>query len=36
MRVETWAPGSNPELDFIFDNLREEQFQDNSHRLHEN
>jgi len=36
MRVETWVPGSNPELDFIFDKLREDQFQDNSHRLHKN
>jgi len=36
MQVKTWIPGSNKELDLVFDQLREEQFQDSSHRLYEN
>ena len=36
MRVETWAKGSVPELDLLFDQLREQQYQDRSHRLWQN
>jgi hypothetical protein len=36
MRVETWTKGSVPELDFLFDQLREQQYQDRSHRLWQN
>lgn len=36
MRVETWAPGSNKLLDDTFNFLREEQFQNKSHRLYNN
>lgn len=36
MSAITWAPGSNPEMDQIFDQLRESQYQDRSHRLWKN
>lgn len=36
MQTVTWAPGSNKELDTLFDNLREQQYQDRSHRLWKN
>jgi hypothetical protein len=36
MRVETWEKGSVPELDLLFDQLREQQYQDRSHRLWQN
>lgn len=36
MRVETWAKGSVPELDVLFDQLREQQYQDRGHRLWQN
>jgi hypothetical protein len=36
MRTVTWAPGSDLELDKLFNDLREQQYQDRSHRLWEN
>jgi len=36
MKAVTWAPGENDELDQLFDSLREHQYQDTNHRLHEN
>lgn len=36
MKAVTWKPGSNFELDQLFDKLREEQYQDRSHRLWKN
>ncbi len=36
MKAETWATGTSPELDSLFDELREKQFQDRSHRLWKN
>jgi hypothetical protein len=36
MRVETWTKGSVPKLDLLFDQLREQQYQDRSHRLWQN
>lgn len=36
MRAETWAVGTCLELDTLFDNLRENQYQDRSHRLWKN
>jgi hypothetical protein len=36
MHTVTWAPGSNPELDQLFDQLRDRQYQDTSHRLYKN
>ena len=32
MRTITWAPGTNPEMDQLFDQLREERYQDRTHR----
>ena len=36
MKTITWSPGTNPELDRLFDSLRDEQYQDRSHRLWKN
>jgi hypothetical protein len=36
MHVETWAPGSQPELDQLFNDLRETHHNDHSHRLWKN
>lgn len=36
MKATTWIPGSNLELDAMFDSLREKQYQDKSHRLYKN
>lgn len=36
MKTETWIPGSNNQLDTLFDQLREQQFNDKSHKLHKN
>jgi hypothetical protein len=36
MSTITWIPGSNPALDKLFDDLREQQYQDHSHRLWKN
>lgn len=36
MRTITWVPGTDVELDQLFDNLREQQYQDRSHRLWKN
>lgn len=36
MHTITWAPGTNLEMDKLYDTLREQQYQDTSHRLHEN
>lgn len=36
MHATTWAPGTNNELDQLFDELRERQYQDHTHRLWEN
>lgn len=36
MRAVTWSPGSDDELDKLFDYLREEQHKDKSHRLWQN
>jgi len=36
MRVETWTKGIVPELDNLFDNLREQQYQNQEHRLWKN
>lgn len=36
MHTITWAPGTNPEMDTLYDTLREQQYQDTSHRLYEN
>ena len=36
MHAITWIPGSNPELDFLFNELRERRFRDQSHRLWKN
>jgi hypothetical protein len=36
MHTVTWKPGSNPFLDSLFDELREKQYKDRSHRLWEN
>lgn len=36
METYTWAPGSNKELDEIFDRTREENYQSLDHRLREN
>lgn len=36
MKTITWTPGINPELDQLFDSLRNEQYQDRNHRLWEN
>jgi hypothetical protein len=36
MKVITWAPGTNNVLDNLFDKLREQQYQDRSHRLWKN
>lgn len=36
MRTITWAPGSNPEMDQLFDQLRQRQHQDQTHRLWKN
>jgi hypothetical protein len=36
MRVETWAKGTVPELDSLFDSLREQQYQNKEHRLWKN
>lgn len=36
MQSITWAPGSNSELDELFDNLRHLQFNNKSHRLWKN
>jgi len=36
MRTITWVPGENSNLDRLFDELREQQYQDRSHRLWKN
>ena len=36
MKTITWSPGTNLELDQLFDSLRDEQYRDHSHRLWEN
>lgn len=36
MQTVTWAPNTNAYLDHLFDQLREQQYQDRSHRLWEN
>jgi hypothetical protein len=36
MRTVTWAPGTNPEMDQLFDHLRERQYSDTEHRLWKN
>ena len=36
MKTLTWKPGTNPEMDSLFENLREQRFNDRSHRLWEN
>jgi hypothetical protein len=36
MKTITWSPGTNPELDQLFDSLRNKQYQDRNHRLWEN
>ncbi len=36
MYVKTWTPGSNNELDELFDNLREEQFNNKNDKLYKN
>ena len=36
MHTVTWRPGQNPELDLIYDQLREQQYQDRSQRLWKN
>jgi hypothetical protein len=36
MTAITWKPGTNTELDTLFDQLREKQYHDHSHRLWEN
>ena len=36
MRTITWAPGTDDALDNLFDNLREQQYQDRTHRLWKN
>ena len=36
MRVETWAKGTSPSLDLLFDDLREQQYNDQTHRLWKN
>lgn len=36
MKTITWSPGTNPELDRLFDSLRVEQHNDRTHRLWEN
>ena len=36
MSTITWIPGTNPKLDKFFDDLREKQFQDKTHRLWKN
>ena len=36
MRTITWAPGTDLEMDQLFDQLREQQYSDRSHRLWKN
>ena len=36
MQTITWAPGTNPEYDILFEKLRAEHYADTSHRLWEN
>ena len=36
MNAITWVPGTNKDLDTLYNNLREEQYQDRSHRLYNN
>jgi hypothetical protein len=36
MKVVTWAPGTNPTYDLIFEELREKHYNDHSHRLWKN
>ena len=36
MRTVTWVPGSDPEYDSIFEELREQHYNDHSHRLWKN
>lgn len=36
MKAETWVPGSNSELDDLFNQLRIQQYNDKSHRLWKN
>lgn len=36
MNTVTWAPGTKPELDALFDELRERHYNDRSHRLWKN
>jgi len=36
MRTETWAKGTSSKLDKLFDDLREQQYQNREHRLWKN
>lgn len=36
MRTITWEPGSNPDMDRLFDKLRQQHYEDHSHRLWQN
>lgn len=36
MKAYTWAPGTNPELDSLFEKLREDRYNDKSHRYWKN
>jgi hypothetical protein len=36
MTTITWTPGTNLELDTLYDRLRENQFNNTEHRLHKN
>lgn len=36
MKTVTWEPGTDAELDKLFDDLREQQYQDRTHRLWKN
>ncbi len=33
MKTHTWQPGTEPELEVLFDKLRQDHYQDHSHRL---
>ena len=36
MHTITWKPGTNPEMDELYDILRDQQYRDTGHRLHNN
>lgn len=36
MKAETWIPGNNQKLDKLFDSLRQQQYENRSHRLWKN